>query len=170
MGGYRRRRDLVTKIQRRWRGAMTRRKLLSMLDHYKWRRKQINNYFLPKTAAERRLVKQKCSAMLATKEVNARASKQTLRELQSTIMDTAHALQAANVNEDAARTQQIMMQHMDQGAFGGGTTHTSTHTGGSPSKKGGPALPVYVSHEDSRFESGSGMSPSSPQQRSELTR
>merc|ERR1719395_120885 len=106
---------------------MTRRKLLSMLDHYKWRRKQINNYFLPKTGAERRLVKQKCSAMLATKEVNARASKQTLRELQSTIMDTAHALQAANVSEDAARTQQIMMQHVEQGGFSGGTTHTSGH-------------------------------------------
>jgi hypothetical protein len=150
---------------------MTRRKLLSMLDHYKWRRKQINNYFLPKTAAERRLVKQKCSAMLATKEVNARASKQTLRELQSTIMDTAHALQAANVNEDAARTQQIMMQHQDQAGFSGGASSTARTGPSSPKKT--PALPVYKPYEESRFalpEADPG-SPTSPgRQRSELTR
>merc|ERR1712224_1123485 len=168
---YGRRRELVTKIQRRWRGAMTRRKLLSMLDHYKWRRKQINNYFLPKTAAERRLVKQKCSAMLATKEVNARASKQTLRDLQSTIMDTAHVLQAANVNEDAARTQQIMMQHQEQTGFSGGAA-SSTRTG-LPSPKKTPALPVYKSYEDSRFAENEGI-PQSPtslgRERSELTR
>jgi len=140
-----------------------------MLDHYKWRRKQINNYFLPKTAAERRLVKQKCSAMLATKEVNSRASKQTLRELQSTVMDTAHALQAANVNEDAARTQQIMMQHLENSQLG--ATHGSTRTGGSPSPKK-PALPVYKPYEDSRFEGdGTLVEAGSPgKQRSELTR
>jgi len=163
---YRRRRELVTKIQRRWRGAMTRRKLLSMLDHYKWRRKQINNYFLPKTGAERRLVKQKCSAMLATKEVNARASKQTLRELQSTIMDTAHALQAANVNEDAARTQQIMMQHAEQGPF----TDTRSTARPAASPKKAPALPVYSSYEDSRFQTGDQMASPSGNQKSELTR
>jgi len=166
---YRRRRELVTKIQRRWRGAMTRRKLLSMLDHYKWRRKQINNYFLPKTTAERRLVKQKCSSMLATKEVNARASKQTLRELQSTIMDTANALQAANVNEDPARTQQIMMQHQDQGGFASSSTTKGTFPPSSLKKT--PALPVYKPYEDSRFAEGDGAA-SSPdaRQRSELTR
>merc|ERR1712093_185333 len=167
---YRRRRELVTKIQRRWRGAMTRRKLLSMLDHYKWRGKQINNYFLPKTAAERRMVKQKCSAMLATKDVNARASKQTLRDLQSTIMDTAHALQAANVNEDAARTLQIIKQHEDQGQFTGGASST-TRTGPSSPKKT-PALPVYKPYEESRFAlpENEGGSPTSPgRQRSELT-
>jgi len=166
---YRRRRELVTKIQRRWRGAMTRRKLLSMLDHYKWRRKQINNYFLPKTASERRLVKQKCSAMLATKEVNSRASKQTLRELQSTVMDTAHALQAANVNEDAARTQQIMMQHLEQGGFNSTSGHTATRTGPKSPKQ--PALPVYKPYEDSRFPADESLADASPsRQRSELTR
>lgn len=43
------------KVQRRWRGAMTRQKLLHMLDHYKWRRKQIHNYFLPKSRYSRYL-------------------------------------------------------------------------------------------------------------------
>merc|ERR1712205_226662 len=116
-------------------------------------------------------VKQKCSAMLATKEVNTRASKQTLRELQSTVMDTAHALQAANVNEDAARTQQIMMQHADQGPFAATSSTAAPRTASSP-KKGAPALPVYTSYEGSRFESGDQMAlgSSSPNQKSELTR
>jgi len=140
-----------------------------MLDHYKWRRKQINNYYLPKTASERRLVKQKCSAMLATKEVNSRASKQTLRELQSTVMDTAHALQAANVNEDAARTQQIMMQHLEQGGFNSTSGHTATRTGPKSPKQ--PALPVYKPYEDSRFPADESLADASPsRQRSELTR
>ena len=34
---------------------------------HKWRRRQVNNYFLPKTAAERRAVKQKTTAMLSAK-------------------------------------------------------------------------------------------------------
>merc|ERR1712139_58816 len=107
-------------------------------------------------------VKQKCSAMLATKEVNSRASKQTLRELQTTIMDTAHALQAANVNEDAARTQQIMLQHQEQSGFTGGATHSSTRTGMSTPKKT-PALPVYKPYDDnSRFEGSEQMGGSSP--------
>merc|ERR1719387_1816363 len=142
---YRKRRDLVTKIQRRWRGAMTRRKLLGMLDHYKWRRKQINNYFLPKTQSERRGVQQKCSAMLATKLVNTRASQQTLRELQNTILETA----TANPLEDLSRTQQILQQSHDQSGFSGGAA-ARTRAGGAAGK-GQMALPVYTSHEDSRF-------------------
>merc|ERR1719298_259573 len=62
-----------------------------------------------------------------------------------------------------------MMQHMDQGGFSGGATHTSAHSGGSPAK-GKPALPVYTSHEDSRFGGDDTLATSSPQQRSELTR
>lgn len=65
-----------------------------------------------------------------------------------------------------------MMQHLEQGGFTGGTAHTSTRTGGSPSKKGQPALPVYKPYEESRFQESEGMgaSSSSPAQKSELTR
>merc|ERR1719482_1235162 len=65
---YRKRRDLVTKIQRRWRGAMTRRKLLGMLDQYKWRKKEINNFFLPKTRQERMVSKQRFAAQYGRKD------------------------------------------------------------------------------------------------------
>ena len=80
----------------------------------------MNNYFLPKTAAERRAVKQKTTAMLSAKEeggdggkcagvrcgakgrrdmhtvpaaqdVTTRAANQSLRELRQTILSTANA-------------------------------------------------------------------------------
>ena len=116
-----------------------------MLDHYKWRRKQINNYFLPKTGNERKVVQQKCSAMLATKLVNTRASQQTLRELQNTILETA----TANPLEDLSRTQQILQQSHDQTGFSGGAAARTRAGGGVGQKQ--MALPVYTSHEDSRF-------------------
>lgn len=88
---YKRRKDVVVMIQCRWRGVLQRRKLLGMLHMHKWRRRQVNNYFLPKTAEERRLVKQKVASMMAAKEVSQRAATATLRELKETILDTAGA-------------------------------------------------------------------------------
>lgn len=80
---------VVTQIQRSWRGVLTRRKLLGMLHMHKWRRRQVNSYFLPKTSDERNAAKKKCTAVLAAKEVSHRAANAQLRELRSTIMDTA---------------------------------------------------------------------------------
>ncbi|CAE7577572.1 aglB [Symbiodinium natans] len=117
---FKKRKDVVLMIQRRWRGVLTRRRLLGMLHMHKWRRRQVNNYFLPKTAAERRAVKQKTTAMLSAKEeggdggkcagvrcgakgrrdmhtvpaaqdVTTRAANQSLRELRQTILSTANA-------------------------------------------------------------------------------
>ncbi|CAJ1343557.1 unnamed protein product, partial [Effrenium voratum] len=101
---FKKRKDVVLMIQRRWRGVLTRRRLLGMLHMHKWRRRQVNNYFLPKTAAERRAVKQKTTAMLAAKDVTTRAANQSLRELRSTILATA----AADPLEDAQMTRDQM--------------------------------------------------------------
>lgn len=147
---YRKRRDLVTKIQRRWRGAMTRRKLLGMLDHYKWRRKQINNYFLPKTRHERAVIKQKCQAMLASKDVTYKASKLTLRELRDTILDTA----AANPLEDLSRTSQAMSQTHEDADSGLPSQAGMRGKGAAGAGRPQIALPVYTTHEQSRFQKG----------------
>lgn len=101
---FRRHRMLVTKIQQRWRGAMTRRKLLGMLDQYKWRRKEINNFFLPKTRQERLVAKQRFASQHGRKDVAHKATHDSLKELRDTITTSApsHPL------EDAARTKQLM--------------------------------------------------------------
>eukprot|EP00933_Yihiella_yeosuensis_P041286 TRINITY_DN35696_c0_g1_i1.p1 TRINITY_DN35696_c0_g1~~TRINITY_DN35696_c0_g1_i1.p1 ORF type:complete len:576 (+),score=84.02 TRINITY_DN35696_c0_g1_i1:109-1836(+) len=101
---FKKRKDVVLMIQRRWRGVMTRRRLLGMLHMHKWRRRQVNSYFLPKTAAERRAVKQKVSAMLAAKDVTSRATSQTLRELRETILQTS----VADPLEDQTLTKDAM--------------------------------------------------------------
>mmetsp|Transcript_34745 Transcript_34745/g.79689 ORF Transcript_34745/g.79689 Transcript_34745/m.79689 type:complete len:522 (+) Transcript_34745:96-1661(+) len=101
---FRKRKDLATQIQRRWRGVQARRKLLGMLNMNKWRRRQVNSYFLPKTAAERRDVKQKVAAMLAAKDVTQRAANQSLRELKDTILSSSKA----DPLEDMARTKQTL--------------------------------------------------------------
>jgi len=88
---YKRRKDVVIMIQCRWRGVLQRRKLLGMLHMHKWRRRQVNSHFLPKTAEERRLVKQKVASMMAAKEVSQRAATASLRELKETILYTAGA-------------------------------------------------------------------------------
>mmetsp|Transcript_29779 Transcript_29779/g.67451 ORF Transcript_29779/g.67451 Transcript_29779/m.67451 type:complete len:585 (-) Transcript_29779:90-1844(-) len=80
---------VASKIQRSWRGVQARRNLLGMLHMHKWRRRQVNSYFLPKTSDERLAVKKKCTAMLAAKEVSQRAANASLRELKRTIMETA---------------------------------------------------------------------------------
>jgi len=101
---YRRRKDVVLQIQRRWRGVRQRRQLLGMLHMHKWRRRQVNNYFLPTTAEERNAVKQKVSAMLAAKDVTRRAANASLRELKDTILATA----SADPLEDAAKTRLVL--------------------------------------------------------------
>merc|ERR1719436_1251123 len=106
---FRRRKDLATQIQRRWRGMQARRKLLGMLNMNKWRRRQVNSYFLPKKPEERRAVKQKVSAMLAAKDVTQRAANASLRELRDTILQTAEA----DPMEDIQRTKQTLQINMD---------------------------------------------------------
>lgn len=88
---FRKRRDLATQIQRRWRGMQARRKLLGMLNMHKWRRRQVHSYFLPKSQHERTAMKQKCSAMLSAKEIEKRAANASLDELKDVILDTAKA-------------------------------------------------------------------------------
>jgi hypothetical protein len=101
---FRRHKDLVTKIQRRWRGAMTRKKLLAMLDQYKWRKKEISNYFLPKTRQERMVAKQKFAAQYGRKDVAYKQTAATLQELRTTIMDSS----GTDTLEDVGRTKQLM--------------------------------------------------------------
>jgi hypothetical protein len=101
---YRRHKQLVTKIQQRWRGAMTRRKLLGMLDQYKWRRKEINNFFLPKTRQERLVAKQRFASQHGRKDVAHKATHDTLRELRDTITKSAQHFPL----EDKDRTRDMM--------------------------------------------------------------
>mmetsp|Transcript_79762 Transcript_79762/g.222017 ORF Transcript_79762/g.222017 Transcript_79762/m.222017 type:complete len:581 (-) Transcript_79762:138-1880(-) len=82
-------RDMVTVIQRRWRGAQTRRRILGQLHMHKWRRRQVNNYFLPKNQVERQKAKQKASAMMQAKVIGQKDANESLKELRSAIMDTA---------------------------------------------------------------------------------
>ncbi|CAE8645094.1 unnamed protein product, partial [Polarella glacialis] len=115
---FRKRKDVVLQIQRRWRGVLTRRRLLGMLHMHKWRRRQVNSYFLPKTAAERRSVKQKCSAMLAAKDVTTKAVNSSLRELRDTILQTA----SADPLEDENRTRETVQDIGTADGFGATTT------------------------------------------------
>merc|ERR1719230_300575 len=104
---FRLQREMVTRLQRTYRGMMTRRKLLEMLHLYKWRRRQINTYFLPKTGATRRAVKKRAEAILQEKEVEQRVTKQSLHELRDTILETA----AVDPMEDIERTRQNLNAH-----------------------------------------------------------
>merc|ERR1712192_11879 len=79
-------------------------KLLHMLDHYKWRRKQIHNYFLPKSRIERQQAKKKFHTAVAQKDVSSKATRSKLSLLKDTILETA----SANPLEDPARTAQDM--------------------------------------------------------------
>jgi len=117
---FKKRKDVVLMIQRRWRGVLTRRRLLGMLHMHKWKRRQVNNYFLPKTAAERRAVKQKTTSILAAKDVTTRAANQSLRELRETILQTSQA----DPLEDASLTRDTME------ALPGGPMHTAASSFG----------------------------------------
>jgi hypothetical protein len=119
---FAKRKDVVMQIQRRWRGVQTRRRLLGTLHMHKWRRRQVNNYFLPKTSEERRTVKQKTAAMLAAKEVTHRSANASLRELKDTILRTS----SADPMEDAQRTRQTIINEtavssMQPAGWGGGS-------------------------------------------------
>lgn len=144
---FTKRKLVVTQIQRRWRGTQTRRKLLGMLHMHKWRRRQVNTYFLPKTADERRAVQQKCKAMLAAKDVTHRAANASLRELHDTI------LQSSTIDEDVERTRETLVQGdipaILQSLPEDGPPGAMSSTG----RAGGPS--PYTSHgESSRFQSG----------------
>jgi hypothetical protein len=131
---FRKRKDVVMQIQRRWRGVQTRRRLLGTLHMHKWRRRQVNNYFLPKTSLERRAVQQKTAAMLAAKEVTHRSANASLLELKETIIQTA----SADPTEDAQKTrQQMSIDHLAAQAYGGSglrpPAFAQTVGGGGPS-------------------------------------
>jgi len=129
---FRKRRDVVMMIQRRWRGVQTRRKLLGMLHLHKWRRRQVNAYFLPRTAEDRRKVKQECAAMLAAKEVTQRATNASLRELKETILST----RGIDPWEDVLRTQEKLEDIGDAAP----RELSATFGGGSPSGRPGTMM------------------------------
>ena len=136
---FRKRRDLVTKIQRRWRGALTRRKLLGMLEHYKWRRKQVNEFFLPRTRQERAMLRARFQQQLAGKQVTASAAKNVLTDLKHTILDTA----AANPLESLARTKQTMAEeHLDDAA-GFSLTGGARRGNQASNLQAGVRLPIF---------------------------
>lgn len=155
---FKKRKDVVLMIQRRWRGVLTRRRLLGMLHMHKWRRRQVNNYFLPKTAAERRAVKQKTTAMLSAKDVTTRAANQSLRELRSTILSTA----TADPLEDAQMTR----DQMD--ALPGAIDIPGGSTGGFGSLPAG--VSPYSSYEQSSRFNGALANPGNVQTAQDLSK
>ena len=68
---------------------MTRKKLLNMLDQYKWRRRQVNDFFLCKTRAQRKHLKQQFLSTYATLDTTAQAVNTGLKELKQQILETA---------------------------------------------------------------------------------
>ncbi|CAK9003678.1 unnamed protein product [Durusdinium trenchii] len=128
-----------------------------MLHMHKWRRRQVNNYFLPKTAAERRAVKQKTTAMLSAKDVTTRAANQSLRELRSTILNTA----TADPLEDAQMTR-------DQMEALPGATEVPGAAGFSHTMPSG--VSPYTSYEQSSRFNGALTDPSFGQQAQDLSK
>eukprot|EP00442_Polarella_glacialis_P053490 CAMPEP_0115151048 /NCGR_PEP_ID=MMETSP0227-20121206/65383_1 /TAXON_ID=89957 /ORGANISM="Polarella glacialis, Strain CCMP 1383" /LENGTH=567 /DNA_ID=CAMNT_0002561491 /DNA_START=33 /DNA_END=1733 /DNA_ORIENTATION=- len=74
--------------------------------------------FPAEDAAERRSVKQKCSAMLAAKDVTTKAVNSSLRELRDTILQTA----SADPLEDENRTRETVQDIGTADGFGATTT------------------------------------------------
>lgn len=146
---FQKRKDFVTQIQRRWRGTQTRRRLLGMLHMHKWRRRQVNNYFLPKTQEERRKVKQECSAMLAAKSVGHAAANASLKELRSTIMQTA----AADKLEDPGQTATDLNEGLGFEAQGVLGEPNAEGAPPRPGEDGGPS-PYNAYDSNSRFAAG----------------
>jgi hypothetical protein len=75
-----------------------------MLDHFKWRKKQISHYFLPKTRQERLQLKQQYASQFAKKEIAAKSTDLTLKELKETVLATA----VSNPYEDPTKTNQLL--------------------------------------------------------------
>eukprot|EP00438_Fugacium_kawagutii_P004313 Skav229421 [mRNA] locus=scaffold2297:198343:203919:+ [translate_table: standard] len=162
---FKKRKDVVLMIQRRWRGVLTRRRLLGMLHMHKWRRRQVNNYFLPKTAAERRAVKQKTTAMLPwvaplLQDVTTRAANQSLRELRSTILATA----TAGPFEDAQMTRDQME------ALPGAVELSASTTAGFASTLPAGVSPYTSYEQSSRFNGAPGAGPANVQTAQDLSK
>jgi len=149
---FKKRKDVVLMIQRRWRGVLTRRRLLGMLHMHKWRRRQVNNFFLPKTAAERRAVKQKTAAMLAAKDVTTRSANQSLHELRSTIINTS----SADPLEDATMTREAV-ESLPGGALSSASFFGGSQTGGfaGASQTMPAGVSPYTNYEQSSRFNGS---------------
>jgi len=162
---FKKRKDVVIMIQRRWRGVLTRRRLLGMLHMHKWRRRQVNNFFLPKTAAERRAVKQKTAAMLAAKDVTTRSANQSLHELRSTIINTA----SADPLEDAGMTRESM-ENLPGGALSTASFFGGSQTGGFPnaSQTMPAGVSPYTNYEQSSRFNGSMTGPVGTKQTQDL--
>lgn len=143
---FRLQRDMVTRIQRNYRGVLTRRKLLNMLHLYKWRRRQVNHYFLPKDRAERFAARQRATRMLANKDVTQRAAKTAMAELRDTILETA----GADPLEDVDRTHETVREKEL-------LPRTPALAPSSSAPAGGLAMPMMTGIlEDTRFSGASG--------------
>merc|ERR1712216_772220 len=153
---FRKRRDLATQIQRRYRGMMARRKLLGMLNMHKWRRRQVHSYFLPKSVKERTAVKEKVRAMLAAKDVTQRAANASLRELKDTIIATSKA-DPLEIEDRTRQTIGISDDHVPSMAATGPISNM-TSTGALPQAAAtAPSFPTYTSYEGStRFTGAPG--------------
>jgi len=154
---YRKQKDVAMMIQRRWRGVLVRRKLLGMLHLNKWRRRQVNTYFLPKSNDERNVVRHKATAMLEAKEVTARATNASIRELSETILQTV----GVDVMEDAQRTMATLEEHGNLDAPFSGAAATYQGPGAAAGSRGFPAAAqtapnAYTSHENSTRFGGPG--------------
>lgn len=121
---FKKRRDVVTMIQRRWRGVLTRRRLLGGLHMGKWKRKMVQAYFFQKSSEERQTAKQKVASMLAAKDVAHRAANASLRELRETIINTS----GVDPLEDVLRTKQVVG---DIGGSGHGPSNSTASPGHS---------------------------------------
>ena len=94
---YRRKVDVVVKIQRRWRGANTRKKLQSMLEQLKWRKRQLGTTRSP--AANR-------FAGVARKQLAVKSAVETVANLRSAVLSSAEA----NPLEDHVKTNQLLIE------------------------------------------------------------
>jgi hypothetical protein len=149
---FRRRKELATQIQRRWRGQLARRKLLGMLNMHKWRRRQVHSYFLPKSVKERGAVKDKVRAMLAAKDVTQRAANASLRELKDTIVATSKA-DPLEIEDRTRATIGVSEDYQPtMAATGDMKSMTMQSTGGFPQAAAtAPSFNTYVNYEASKF-------------------
>ena len=90
---------------------MTRKKLLNMLDQYKWRRRQVNDFFLCKTRAQRKHLKQQFLSTYATLDTTAQAVNTGLKELKQQILETAafdkNEITTESIQNAQNRTQNV---------------------------------------------------------------
>merc|ERR1740127_197490 len=148
---FKKRKDVVMMIQRRWRGVQTRRRLLGMLHMHKWRRRQVNSYFLPKKPEERRAVKEKVRAMLAAKDVTQRAANASLRELKDTIIATSKA-DPLEIEDRTRATIGISDDHVPSMAATGPMSNM-TSTGALPQAAAtAPSFPTWPTRISARCE------------------